>query len=115
MRHYQLLAAQLESLGPVITELSLDELDQVSIRFDSGLFLLLGAKDLSHRVARFLRLWEGPLPSRPSQGLTCGMSMALLSDSATKDWPCRPQAMGVRVNEQFYRQADDCRARYRDL
>ncbi len=64
MRHYQLLAAQLESAGLVITELSLDELDQVSVRFDSGLFLLLGAKDLSHRVSRFLRLWEGSLASR---------------------------------------------------
>lgn len=64
MRHYQLLAAQLESLGLVIKELSLDELDQVSVRFDSGVFLLLGAKDLSHRVARFMRLWEGSLPSR---------------------------------------------------
>ena len=64
MRHYQLLAAQLESLGLVIKELSLDELDQVSVRFDSGVFLLLGAKDLSHRVARFVRLWEGSLPSR---------------------------------------------------
>lgn len=64
MRHYQLLAAQLESLGLVITELSLDELDQVSVRFDSGLFLLLGAKDLSHRVARFLRLWGGSMRSQ---------------------------------------------------
>ena len=60
MRKYQLLAAQLESMGLAIRVLSLDELDQVSVRFDSGLFLLLGAKDLSRRVARFLRLWEGP-------------------------------------------------------
>ena len=69
MRHYQLLAAQLESLGPVITKLSLDELDQISVRFDNGLSLLLGAKHLSRRVARFLRLWEGPLPSRTILGI----------------------------------------------
>ena len=64
MRRYQALAGLLEPTGLQISELSLDPLGQVAVRFDSGLSLLLGARDISHRVKRFKRLWEEQLPSR---------------------------------------------------
>ena len=64
MRRYQALAGLLEPTGLQISELSLDPLGQVAVRFDSGLSLLLGAKDISHRVTRFKRLWEEELPAQ---------------------------------------------------
>ena len=64
MRRYQTLAGLLEPTGLQISELSLDPLGQVAVRFDSGLSLLLGAKDISHRVKRFKRLWEEELPAQ---------------------------------------------------
>ena len=64
MRRYQALAGLLEPTGLQISELSLDPLGQVAVRFDSGLSLLLGAKDISHRVKRFKRLWEEELPAQ---------------------------------------------------
>lgn len=64
MRRYQLLAERLEPAGLSITALSLDDLEQVTVHFDNGLSLLLGSKDLSQRVARFVRLWEAELPTR---------------------------------------------------
>ena len=64
MRRYQTLEGLLEPTGLQISELSLDPLGQVSVRFDSGLSLLLGAKDISHRVKRFKRLWEEDLPAQ---------------------------------------------------
>ena len=65
MRRYQTLAGLLEPTGLQISELSLDPLGQVAVRFDSGLSLLLGTKAISHRVARFKRLWEEELPAQP--------------------------------------------------
>ena len=64
MRRYQALAGLLKPTGLQISELSLDPLGQVAVRFDSGLSLLLGAKDISHRVTRFKRLWEEELPAQ---------------------------------------------------
>ena len=64
MRRYQILAGLLEPTGLQISELSLDPLGQVAVRFDSGLSLLLGTKAISHRVARFKRLWEEGLPAQ---------------------------------------------------
>ena len=64
MRRYQTLAGLLEPTGLQISELSLDPLGQVSVQFNSGLSLHLGAKDISHRVARFKRLLEEALPAQ---------------------------------------------------
>ena len=64
LRRYQMVADLLESTGLIISELSLDALDQVSVHFDSGLSLLLGARDFSQRVARFKRLWAEELPAQ---------------------------------------------------
>lgn len=64
VRRYQTLAGLLEPTGLQISELSLDPLGQVAVRFDSGLSLLLGTKDISQRVARFMRLWEEELPAQ---------------------------------------------------
>ena len=64
VRRYQTLAGLLEPTGLQISELLLDPLGQVAVRFDSGLSLLLGTRDISHRVARFKRLWEESLPAQ---------------------------------------------------
>ncbi len=64
VRRYQTLAGLLEPTELQISELSLDPLGQVAVRFDSGLSLLLGTKDISHRVARFKRLLEEELPAQ---------------------------------------------------
>jgi len=62
MRRYQTLAGLLAPTGLAIRELSLDPLGQIAMRFDTGLTLLLGAKDMSHRIARFIKLWDEELP-----------------------------------------------------
>ena len=62
MRRYQTLAGLLAPTGLVIRDLSLDPLGQISMRFDTGLTLLLGAKEMSHRIARFIKLWNEELP-----------------------------------------------------
>ena len=64
MPRSQTLAGLLDPTRLQISELSLDPLGQVAIGFDSGLSLLLGAKDISHRVKRFKRLWEEELPAQ---------------------------------------------------
>lgn len=65
MRLYQMLADRVGTAGLSITALSLDDLEQVTVHFDNGLSLMLGDKDISLRVARFVRLWEVELPARP--------------------------------------------------
>ena len=64
MRRYQMLAGLFEPTGLTIDKLSLDALGQVAVQFDSGLSLLLGAREISQRVARFRRLWEEALPAQ---------------------------------------------------
>lgn len=63
MRRYQMLADRLETAGLSISALTLDDLEQLTVHFDNGLSLLLGDKELSLRVARFVRLWETELPT----------------------------------------------------
>jgi cell division protein FtsQ len=59
-----MLAGLFEPTGLTIDKLSLDALGQVAVQFDSGLSLLLGAREISQRVARFRRLWEEALPAQ---------------------------------------------------
>lgn len=64
MRRYQMLADRLDPADLSISALSLDDLEQLAVQFDNGLLLLLGAKDISQRMARFVRLWDTELPTR---------------------------------------------------
>ena len=64
MRRYQMLADRLGSAGLSITALLLDALEQLTVKFDNGLSLLLGAQRISQRAARFVRLWSAELPQR---------------------------------------------------
>ena len=64
MRRYQMLADRLGSADLSITALLLDDLEQVTVEFDNGLSLFLGAHDISQRVSRFVRLWDSELPTR---------------------------------------------------
>ena len=59
-----MLADRLETADLSISALTLDDLEQLTVHFDNGLSLLLGDKELSLRVARFVRLWETELPTR---------------------------------------------------
>ena len=63
MRLYQMLADRLDGTDLSIKALSLDDLEQVAVQFDNGLSLLLGARDMSQRLARFVRLWDSELPT----------------------------------------------------
>ena len=87
MRHYQLLAAQLESLGLVIKELSLDELDQVSVRLIAECFYCWVPKTCLIASPDLCSCGKAHCRPEPLQGLICAMSTALLSNSVTKDWP----------------------------
>ena len=64
MRRYQMLADRLGSVDLSIAALFLDDLQQLTVDFDTGLSLFLGAQDISQRVARFIRLWDSGLPKR---------------------------------------------------
>ena len=93
MRRYQTLAGLLEPTALLISELSLDPLGLVAVRFESGLSLLLGTKDISHRVARFKRLWEEELPAQA----VAKVDLRYEHGAAVRfsdGWPCRPQKGG---------------------
>ena len=63
MRRYQTLAGLLEPTGLQISELSLDPLGQVAVRFDSGLSLYGNERYFPPRSG-FKRLWEEELPAQ---------------------------------------------------
>ena len=116
MRRYQMLAGLFEPTGLTIDTLSLDALGQVAVQFDSGMSLLLGAREVSQRVARFRRLWEEVIARTG-----CGKSRSALRVRSGGDiqrcgaWRCGPRRTRGKGNGRWRHETNDCGARYRNL